>query len=225
MSVHGRILARLYDPIMAGAEAAGLRAHRRGLLAEASGRVLEIGAGTGANVPFYGRAVSDLTITEQEMAMVRQLRERVREHAPQARVLRAPAEDLPFEDDSFDVAVSALVLCTVDDQPRALRELLRVLRTGGLLLFIEHVRADQPRLARWQDRLSVVNRILAGGCTCNRATLESISSAGFRILRVQQDTLRWAPPIVQPLVIGAAEVSRKMRRTPHDQLVVPDLPS
>jgi ubiquinone/menaquinone biosynthesis C-methylase UbiE len=120
-----------YDRQMATTEKAGLRAFRERLLAGASGDVLEIGGGTGANLPWYGPAVTSLTITEPQPPMLRHLEGSVRARGSSARVLRAPAEDLPFEDDSFDVAVSTLVLCGVDDQPRALRELRRLLRPGG----------------------------------------------------------------------------------------------
>ena len=116
--------------------------------------MLEIGGGTGANLPYYRPEVESLTITEPEPPMLRRLERRAREQAPQATVLRAPAEDLPFEDATFDTVVSTLVLCGVDDQPRALRELRRVLRPGGQLLFIEHVRSDDARLARRQDRMN-----------------------------------------------------------------------
>ena len=138
MSLRATIFALTYDRQIAKAEKAGLRAFRERLLAGASGDVLEIGGGTGANLPCYGPAVTSLTITEPQPPMPRRLERKVREHSagqhgPSARVLRAPAEDLPFDDHSFDVAVSTLVLCGVDDQPRALRELRRVLRPGGRL--------------------------------------------------------------------------------------------
>ena len=124
-----------------------------------------------------------------------------------ALLLRAPAEDLPFEDNSFDVAVSTLVLCTVDDQPRALRELRRVLKPGGRLLFIEHVRADDQRLARWQDRLNGLQTRLGHGCNCNRPTIETITAAGFEITQLDRDVLRKAPPIVRPLAVGVAQTN------------------
>lgn len=149
-----------YDHQMAKIEKSGLRALREGLLAGANGRVLEIGGGTGANLPVYGPAVESLTMTEPEIPMLRRLQRKVREQAPATTVLRAPAEGLPFEDDSFDVAVSTLVLCGVDDQPRALRELRRVLRPGGRLLFIEHVRSGDLRRARSQDRMNGFNRLV-----------------------------------------------------------------
>jgi ubiquinone/menaquinone biosynthesis C-methylase UbiE len=204
VSISSRIFAAVYDPLMSSVEKATLRPHRAALLAHARGRVLEIGGGTGANLPFYGGGIESLTLTEPDVPMLRRLERRARDGAPTARVLRAPAEDLPFDDDSFDVAVSTLVLCTVDDQPRALRELRRVLSPGGLLLFIEHVRSDEPRLARWQDRLNGVNLLLGQGCNCNRPTLESIGRAGFEILEVERDRLSRAQPLVRPLVVGVA---------------------
>ena len=97
--------------------------------------------------------------------------------------MQAPAEALPFDDASFDTAVATLVLCTVADQPQALRELRRVLRPGGRLLFIEHVRAESPKLAKWQDRLLPINVRLGHGCHCNRATLDGIRAAGFDVQR------------------------------------------
>jgi ubiquinone/menaquinone biosynthesis C-methylase UbiE len=205
MSIWGRIFAAMYDRMMASTEKDGLSAHREALLAEASGDVLEIGGGTGANLRFYGEGVQSLTITEPETPMAKRVQQRIAEQAPHARFLRAPAEDLPFPDDSFDVAVSTLVLCTVDDQPRALRELRRVLRPGGRLLFIEHVRSDNPKLARWQDRLLPLNTRVGHGCHCNRPTLDGIREAGFDVSRVEHDTLKHAPPHVRPLIVGAAQ--------------------
>jgi ubiquinone/menaquinone biosynthesis C-methylase UbiE len=206
MSVWGHIFAASYDRMLAKTESAGLAAHRHALLTAAVGDVLEIGAGTGANLPFYNGAVRTLTITEPEKPMAQRLEKRIRAGRPQAMLLRAPAEDLPFNDDSFDVAVSTLVLCTVDDPPRALRELRRVLRPGGRLLFIEHVRSDDAKLARWQDRLMPVNLRIAHGCHCNRRTLDAIRGAGFDVTQVGHDMLRHAPPFVRPLVVGIAQL-------------------
>ncbi len=183
MSLRGRFFAATYDRQIARAEAAGLRALRQQVLASAVGDVVEIGGGTGANLPFYGSQVRSLTITEPEAPMLRRLERRAQELAPQAMVLRAPAEDLPFDDDRFDVAVSTLVLCGVSDQPRALRELRRVLRPGGRLLFIEHVRSDDPELARRQDRMNPLNSFVVH-CDCNRPTLTSIEQAGFTVTTV-----------------------------------------
>src|SRR5712671_2661110 len=135
MGLRQTIFAASYDRMSRKAEEAGLRALRQSLLADAAGRVLEIGAGTGANLALYSANLESLVVTEPQVPMLRRLQRTAREHAPLAQVLRAPAEDLPFEDDTFDTVVSTLVLCGVDDQPRALREARRVLRPGGRLLF------------------------------------------------------------------------------------------
>jgi ubiquinone/menaquinone biosynthesis C-methylase UbiE len=204
VSVWGKIFAAVYDRCMAKTERDGLRAHRQALLTAAAGDVIEIGGGTGANLPFYTASVRTLTVTEPEKPMARRLERRLRERRPETKLLRAPAEDLPFDDASFDVAVSTLVLCSVDDQPRALRELHRVLRPGGKLLFIEHVRSEDEKLARWQDRMLPLNVRVGHGCHCNRATLDCIRGTGFTVTEVEPDILTHAPPILRPLVVGTA---------------------
>lgn len=203
MGLRGSLFAMVYDRQMAKTEKAGLAAWRRDLIADAHGDVIEIGAGTGRNAALYGPSVTSLTLTEPEKPMLRRLEKRALTEAPNATVLGAPAEDLPFDDDTFDVAVSTLVLCGVDDQQRALRQLRRVLRPGGTLLFIEHVRADDAALARRQDRMNGVNRFVVG-CDCNRPTLDSIEAAGFTVTRLEHQTMPKAPPFVRPLIVGTA---------------------
>lgn len=204
MSLAGRFFAATYDMMLSGAEKAGLGAHRKTLLSTAAGRVIEIGAGTGANLSFYGDAVSDLVVCEPAEPMARRLERKLDSFGRAVRVVRAPAENLPVETGSFDVAVSTLVLCTVADPQRALAELHRVLKPGGRLLFIEHVRAEEPRLARWQDRLNLLNRRIAHGCNCNRDTVANIATAGFTVSNVARHRFPKAPPFVRPLVVGAA---------------------
>jgi ubiquinone/menaquinone biosynthesis C-methylase UbiE len=203
MSLRWTITAPAYDRLMRGAEDAGVRELRQGLVADATGQVLEIGAGTGLNLPLYNGSIESLVLTEPQAPMLRRLQRAAHEHAPEAKVLRAPAEDLPFEDDSFDTVVTTLVLCGVDDQPRALREARRVLRPGGRLLFLEHVRADDPGLARLQDRMNWFNRIVVG-CDCNRPTLDTIEAEGFTVSRLEQTTMPKAPKFVTPLIVGTA---------------------
>ena len=203
MSLRRTIFAATYDRMSRKSEEAGLRALRQSLLAGAAGHVLEIGAGTGANLAFYDGNVESLVVTEPEPPMLRRLQRTAREHAPLAQVLRAPAEDLPFEDGTFDTVVSTLVLCGVDDQPRALREARRVLRPGGRLLFLEHVRSDEPGLARLQDRMNWLNRLVVQ-CDCNRPTLATIEAEGFGVSRLERTTMPEAPKFVRPLIVGVA---------------------
>ena len=176
---------------------------RRRLLADAKGSVLEIGGGTGANLAYYNGSIQTLIVTEPEKHMLQRLQRKAREQAPLAKVLRAPAEDLPFEDDTFDTVVSTLVLCGVDDQARAVREARRVLRPGGRLLFIEHVRAADRELARFQDRMNWLNRLVVH-CDCNRPTLTTIEAEGFAISQLEHTTMPKAPKFVRPLIVGSA---------------------
>ena len=203
VSLKKRLFAASYDRMSASTEEAGLRDRRRKLLAHVRGQVLEIGGGTGANLPFYGAAVSSLTVTEPEEAMARRLEHHVKDQSRPIQLVRASAENLPFEDGSFDFVVSTLVLCSVQDQPRALGELRRVLKPDGRLLFIEHVRSEDDRLGRWQDRLNWLNRLVVN-CDCNRRTLEGIRAAGFSIAALTQSELPKVPPFARPLIVGAA---------------------
>jgi ubiquinone/menaquinone biosynthesis C-methylase UbiE len=201
------IFARFYDRMMAGTERAGLGEMRRQLLASASGRVLELGSGTGHNLQYYTDAVTELVMTEPEPNMARQLRERIsREpHAVgKVTVMETSAEDLPFDDASFDVVVATLVLCTIPNPLRALTEARRVLVEGGRLLYLEHVRSNRPGLARWQDRLERPWGFFAGGCHPNRDTGQVLADAGFWIDSLEDLKLPKSPPIARPMIRGVA---------------------
>jgi ubiquinone/menaquinone biosynthesis C-methylase UbiE len=204
MSLYGRIFAAMYDRMMAGTEKAGLSDRRHELLAQAEGRVLEIGAGTGVNLGHYTGAVTELVLTEPEEPMAKRLEEKAAASGRPATVVRAPAERLPFPDNSFDTAVCTLVLCTVSDPEQALSELGRVLKPGGRLLFLEHVRSDDPDLAKWQDRLAPAWRRFGHGCNANRPTPALIESSRFENVEIEEDQLPKAPPIVRPLRVGRA---------------------
>jgi ubiquinone/menaquinone biosynthesis C-methylase UbiE len=195
-----RIFALVYEPSLAPGELTGFRRRRRQLLARARGRVVELGAGTGLNLRHYPDDVEELILVEPEASMRRKLARRA---GREVQIVDAVAERLPFDDHSVDTVVSTLVLCTVDDPQRALQEIARVLRPDGELLFAEHVRADSPRLARWQDRLSKPWQRFACGCRCNRATVELLRACGFE-LDVEPARWRAMPPIVRPLAIGRA---------------------
>ncbi len=184
-------------------EEAGLGEMRHGLIGVAAGSVLEVGAGTGRNLAHYNGRIESLVLTEPEPAMLRRLQRKTTEQAPLAKVLRAPAEDLPFEDASFDTVVATLVLCGVDDQARSLREIRRVLRPGGQLLFLEHVRSEDASLARFQDRMNWLNRFVVQ-CDCNRPTLATIEAADFTVSSLERTTLPKAPKFARPLIVGTA---------------------
>jgi ubiquinone/menaquinone biosynthesis C-methylase UbiE len=199
----GRLFAAAYDRGMKGTEEGGLGEMRQELLAGASGRVLEIGAGTGFNLSHYPGAVTDLTLTEPDPHMARHLREKLERGEGRGTLVEAAAEALPFEDDSFDAVVGTLVLCTAPDPEASVREVRRVLKPGGRFLFLEHVRSRDPRLARWQDRFEKPWRFLGDGCHCNRDTLATLEGAGFDA-EATHDRLPKAPPIVRPLIRGSA---------------------
>jgi len=173
------IFAALYDPMSASAESRWMGERRRRLLAGARGAVLEIGGGTGSNLPHY-RDVDRVAVAEPDSFMRKKLGQKLAEARVPVEVSDAGAEALPFPDGSFDTVVSTLVLCTVPDEASALDEVRRVLRPGGRLLFIEHVRAAGSA-ARWQDRLEPLWRRLLGGCHPNRDTVAAIEEAGFEI--------------------------------------------
>jgi SAM-dependent methyltransferase len=199
-----RAFAAVYEPFLWVGEQAGLRKHRKELLKRSAGCTIEIGAGTGLNLTHYPDDLDGLVLVEPDAAMRRRLAERLARSCLRARLVDAPAEQLPFPDGSIDTVVSTLVLCTVDAPDLALQEIVRVLKPDGQLLFIEHVRSDSPRLARWQDRLANPWRRFARGCRCNRATSELMVAFGFELEDLDDASWRAMPPIVRPLIIGRA---------------------
>jgi ubiquinone/menaquinone biosynthesis C-methylase UbiE len=202
----GRVFALVYDRALKATEENGLGAMRRSLLAGASGRVIEVGAGTGVNLDLYGDGIEDLTLVEPDPHMGAQLRKRLasRGRSTPAQLVAAPAEKLPFADDSFDTAVATLVLCTIPDPNAAIAEMARVLKPGGKLLFIEHVRADDKAVAQWQDRLEKPWRFLADGCYCNRDTEATLRASSFKVETVDHTKMPKAIPLVRPLIRGTA---------------------
>jgi ubiquinone/menaquinone biosynthesis C-methylase UbiE len=202
-----RAFAVVYDPFVWAGERAGVHALRRQLLNKARGRTVEIGAGTGLNLPHYPAELDELVLTEPDSAMRARLEQKLSHRGPRARVLDAPAEQLPFADASVDTVVSTFVLCTVEAPDLALKEIARVLRPDGQLLFIEHIRSDSPILARWQDRLAASWRRFARGCRCNRATAELIATCGLELDEVRHASWHAMPQIVRPLVAGRARLA------------------
>lgn len=202
MSVRQKFFAAIYDRLLADTEEHGLRERRRVLLQNARGKVLEIGAGTGLNLPHYGGSVTELVLTEPSPEMAKRLRRKLGDRP--ARVVEAPAEQLPFDDASFDNVVCTLVLCSVHEPNRAVAEISRVLKPGGRVLFIEHVRSDDPKHAKWQDRLRRPWAVVADGCQANRDTAATLTAGGLAMEQLEHARMPKTPPIVRPLIDGTA---------------------
>jgi ubiquinone/menaquinone biosynthesis C-methylase UbiE len=179
--------------------------HRRRLLAGLHGRVLEVGAGNGLNFPNYPATITEVLAVEPE-PYLRRLAMAAASQAPAPiRVADGTAEALPADDATFDGVVASLVLCIVTDPDQALAEVRRVLRPGGTLRFYEHVRATDPRLARWQDQLERPWGWLVGGCHPNRDTVAAITAAGLQVVQLDRFDLQAMPPLARPHVLGVAE--------------------
>jgi ubiquinone/menaquinone biosynthesis C-methylase UbiE len=192
----------LYDLLSRRAERGEIGARRRRLLGPLEGEVIELGAGTGASVPHYQRARRVVAV-EPDPGMARRLRARLGEAKVPIETVGASVESLPYPDESFDAAVVTFVLCSVDDPDRALAEIHRVLRPGGSLVFMEHVRGE-GRTGRWQRRLTPLHRKLAGNCHLDRETLASIERAGFDARAVERTRFPATHPLVSPGVQGVA---------------------
>lgn len=206
-SVRHPLFARVQARLAKHAEALGVADHRREALAGLHGRVLEIGAGSGTNFRHYPAGVTEVVALEPEPYLRGLATSAARDAPVTVTVVDGVAEHVPLPDASVDAAVAALVLCSVTDQATALAELHRVLRPGGELRFYEHVRATDPRLARWQQRLDRwLWPRLAGGCHTSRDTAAAISAAGFEVQRCRSFSFR--PSILaapaSPMIIGRA---------------------
>jgi len=204
-----RLFTTFYDRMLAGTEDAGLRDMRASALAGLSGTVVELGAGTGLNLDHYPPAVSRIIATEPNPLMAKQLRAKIAGGhgggSARVEVVQSGAEHLPVGDGEADAVVATLVFCTIPDAAAAAREAARVLKPGGVLRFVEHVRSDDAGSAKWQDRLDRPWGALAGGCHPNRDTLALLrATPGLELGDVRDDRLPKAPPLVRPLVRGEA---------------------
>ncbi len=194
--------AATYDLLNGPAERAGLREQRHDLLTQATGATIEIGAGTGLNLPYYPPAVTRLALIEPDPHMSLRLRRRAYRLGREAEILDATADRLPFPDASFDTAVVTFTLCSVPDEQVALGEITRVLAPGGRLLFLEHVRSADPRIAARQDKIPFPYPLI--GCHPNRDTLAEIKASPLAVESVRTGELPKAPEIERPMIMGIA---------------------
>lgn len=198
------LTARLYDPVLWLGERTGLSRWRHRLISDARGRVLELGAGTGLNLPHYPDSVDGLTLVEPDRHKAERLARKAADLGLEAEVVRAPAEYLPFDDAQVDTVVATLVFCTVADPRIAASEVRRILAPGGRMLFLEHVRSDGRRMGALQDRLERPWMKLADGCHCNRRTVPILRGSGFDVEVAARVDHFPMPPVARPLVSGAA---------------------
>ena len=208
VGLNERMFAWYYPFVVGLAERAGLREIRRTLFCRAEGRTLEIGAGTGLNLPHYTPAVSELVVTEPNSHMLAHLRLRLgsdRLAVGAWQLVQTGAEVLPFEDCCFDTVTAAFVQCTIPDPATALAEIARVLRPGGRLLFLEHVRAPEgSRLGRFQDLVEVPHRYVAAGCYPNRRTETVLRRSALRVEQLEHGSQPRSSPTVRPMIFGSA---------------------
>ena len=204
MSVLDRVFAAAYDPVMSGAERRALGHRRRELLGGLRGHLVDVGAGTGANLRHLDGQVDHVTALEPSSAMARRLRSAAAErHDLDIDVIEAPAEALPLPDASADAVVTTLVLCSVDDLDRSIQELRRVLRPAGRLVVLEHVADHRPRQATLQRVLEPAWKTLARGCHLTRDTRTALADNGFRVDQLRPWRLPGGGPAA-PAISGVA---------------------
>lgn len=183
-----------------------LAPQRQHIIGLAQGKVLEVGVGTGANLPFYSAAVQEVIGIEPEAAMLEKAKAFLAKHPVQVKVdlQIGDAHNLAFADQSFDTVIMCLVLCTIPDAERAMREAWRVLKPGGKVIFLEHVRAFTPGLAKVQDWVTPMWKHLGCGCHLNRNTEQAISQAGFRFEQIERYMHPKMPPLGGAIIEGIA---------------------
>ena len=206
MSLSKRLFAAGYDMLNRGVEGRVVP-YRRRTAGLAHGDVLEIGGGTGANLPYYPPDAR-VTFVEPDPHMIRRLRRHVGEHGGgrQTAIVRQMGESLPFADASFDAVVSTLVLCMVRDADAVAREARRVLRPGGEFLFYEHVVSPRRRGEWWQHKLNPMWRCVTTGCNLDRDLAGAIRNAGFASVEMEAFDLSVGLPITIPNIVGSARV-------------------
>lgn len=198
------VFAGAYDRFLKASEEAGLSKSREEIVSKAKGRTLEIAAGTALNLPYYGEEVTELILTDQYPAMINKIKSKVKSSNRQATVLEADAENLPFEDGSFDTVVASMILCSTDSPSKILTEIHRVLKDGGQYLFLEHVRNPDEKIAERQDRLQPAWFLFGNGCHCNRDSVTTIADSPLVVKELNRGSIPKAWSIIEAMVTGRA---------------------
>ena len=172
-----------------------LTEYRSRVVPAAEGRVLEIGIGSGLNLPFYSRNVASVIGLDPSPKLLSMARRHPRSEVSAVEFVEGSAEAIPLEDGSVDTVVTTWTLCSIPDAERALAEMRRVLKPGGRLLFVEHGRAPEPNVRWWQDHLNPAWKCLGGGCHLNRAIKTLIEDAGFHFERLEMGYMRGPKPM------------------------------
>jgi ubiquinone/menaquinone biosynthesis C-methylase UbiE len=172
-----------------------LTPYRSRVIGAATGRVLEIGIGSGLNLPFYSNATTQVLGLDPSRKLLEMTRHAARRSSVPLEVVEGSAEDIPLDDRSIDTVVTTWTLCSIPEARHALAEMRRVLKPGGQLLFVEHGRAPEPRVQWWQDHLTPAWKHLSGGCHLNRPIDELIQNAGFRIERLDMGYMSGPKPM------------------------------
>ena len=183
--------------------------YRRPVLAPASGRILEIGFGTGANLSHYPESVQQLEIVEPDVALNVRARRRLENSSREVIVHALSAEQLPFDTASFDTVVSTFTLCSIPDVESALREVHRVLKPGGQFLFLEHGLSPDSSVARWQHRLTPIQKVIGGGCHLDRPMRSLIERAGLNIESAGYEE-RYAPKLPKVVAWLSSGMAKKL---------------
>ncbi|GHH98953.1 class I SAM-dependent methyltransferase [Neobacillus kokaensis] len=181
----GRNFSNWYDFLMNPLEKRKFNMIRKELLANATGNVLELGSGTGVNFPFY-KAAEKVTAVEPSEHMIKHSLSKIKQAFVPIEVVQASAEELPYEDSSFDTVVATLVFCTIPNPEKAVMEMKRVCKPGGKILLFEHVKMENRILASLQDLLTPIWKKICDGCCLNRKTLELLESHQLKITKVQK---------------------------------------
>ena len=202
MTLSKRLFAAWYDLLNSGVEGRVVP-YRKRTAGCTWGDVLEIGGGTGTNLPYHPDDAK-ITFIEPDAHMIKRLRRHISMQGKEATVVRQVGESLPFADASFDTVVTTLVLCMVRDPDAVVREVRRVLRPGGAFFFYEHVLSPRSRGRWWQNKLNPIWKCLTTGCNLNRDLTASIQGAGFSGVELEAFDLSVRLPVTIPNIVGIA---------------------